>query len=229
MSKTNKNILGDQRGKIGKVVGRVVEGVQMYSATPGSRGGACTQKQREHRARFSAIAKMGKPLKGIIKIGMRETASTKRLQSPFNIYLHQNLQHTLYNEETGIATPVFSDIVLAEGIVPYVTFGSPTFEEGQQVTIPFTGNIDWPGAFDEDSVYAVAYCPDLILSATSIALRSADSLSFTLPSNWAGKTIHLWGFTQSSVTTKIEIEKYGMTLTPGCCSSSIYIGSGVVA
>ena len=35
MSKTSKNILGDQRGKIGKVVGRVVAGEQIYSAAPG--------------------------------------------------------------------------------------------------------------------------------------------------------------------------------------------------
>ena len=47
MSKTSKNILGDQRGKIGKVVGRVREGEQMYSAAPGPRG---TDKQGQTRA-----------------------------------------------------------------------------------------------------------------------------------------------------------------------------------
>lgn len=35
MSKTSKIILGDQSGKIGKVVGSVLEGEQMYSAVPG--------------------------------------------------------------------------------------------------------------------------------------------------------------------------------------------------
>ena len=35
MSKNSKNILGNQQGKIGNIVGRVVNGVQIYSAYGG--------------------------------------------------------------------------------------------------------------------------------------------------------------------------------------------------
>lgn len=229
MSKTSKNVLGDQRGKIGKVVGRVLEGEQVYSSRPGPRGSAGTQKQKSHRARFSAIARMGGPLKGAIKIGMRQTASTKHLQSPFNIFVNRNIEHVNYNAETGVATPVYADIVLSEGIIPYATYGTASFAEALQVTVTFTGNTEWPGAFEDDKVYVVAYSPDLVQSDMAFVTRSTGTVTLNLPPNWTGKTIHLWGFAQTSVSEKIELEEYGMVIVPGGSSLSTYIGSGVVS
>ena len=139
MSKTSKNILGDQRGKIGKVVGRVLEGEQMYSAAPGPRGSHATPKQKEHRARFSAVVKMGKPLKGAIKIGMKESASKKHLQSPFNLFVTHNLRHTTYDDVTGLAVPDYEAIVLSEGVIPFVSFEAPSFADPLKVTVAFNG------------------------------------------------------------------------------------------
>lgn len=229
MSKTSKNILGDQRGKIGKVVGRVREGEQMYSAAPGPRGSHATPKQREYRARFSAVVKMGKPLKGAIKIGMKESASKKHLQSPFNLFVTHNLRHTTYDDVTGLAVPDYEAIVLSEGVIPFVSFEAPSFAEPLKVTVAFNGNDDYPGALAEDTVYAVAYAPDLSQSAMGIAARSADTVSIVVPSSWRGKTIHIWGFVRTSVTMLTEIEEYGLALEPGGCSSTSYIGTGEVS
>lgn len=229
MAKTNKNILGDQRGKIGKVVGRVVEGEQMYSSAPGPRGSEGSAKQKEHRACFSAITRMGKPLKGAIKIGMKVSASKKHLQSPFNLFVNRNLKHTAYNAETGLATPDYEAIILSEGDIPFVTFAEPAFTEQQKVTITYNGNSDCPGALEEDIIYVVAYCPDLIQSAMGTAARSAETLTITMPKTWIGKEVHLWGFAKTSVTRLTEIENYGLELVPDACSISSYIGNGVVS
>lgn len=229
MSKTSKNILGDQRGKIGKVVGRVVEGEQMYSAAPGPRGSEGSAKQKEHRARFAAITTMGKPLKGAIRIGFKKAASSKHLQSSFNLFVNRNFKHTIYDPLTGTATPTYADIVLAEGQVPFVNYAIPSFETHLQISIGFTGNDNYPGAFDDDTVYAIAYCPDLAQSAMGIAARSAETLTITVPTPWEGKTVYLWGFTLTSVEEKLEVEGFGFDLMPGCCSVSTYIGSGTVA
>ncbi len=228
MSKTSKNILGDQRGKIGKIVGRVLEGEQMYSAAPGPRGSHATPKQKEHRARFSAVVKMGKPLKGAIKIGMKESASKKHLQSPFNLFVTHNLRHTTYDAVTGLATPDYEAIELSEGKIQFVTFEAPSFAESLKISVAFNGNTDYPGALAEDTVYAVAYAPDLMQSAMGIAARSADTVSITVPSSWRGKTIHIWGFVRTSVTMLTEIEEYGLELEPGGCSNTSYIGTGEV-
>lgn len=228
MARTDKNILGDQRGKIGKVVGRVVEGVQFYSSAPGPRGSDASPRQKEHRARFSAIVRLAKPLKGAIKIGMKESASRKRLQSPFNLFLNRNLQHTSYDAESGLATPVYDAIVLAEGSIPFVTFATPLFSEPTKVSVPFNGNSDCPGALADDIVYAVAVCPELAQSAMGIATRSAATVSITTPPTWSGKTVYIWGFARTSVRVPTEIEEYGIELMPGGCSPSAYIGSGSV-
>lgn len=229
MAKTNKNILGDQRGKIGKIVGRVVKGEQMFSAAPGRRGSEASEKQRAHRARFSAIVKMGKPLKGALKVGMKISASKRHLQSPFNLFVNRNMQHTTYDAETGLATPDYESIILAEGVVPFVTFAAPSFTEPLQVTVGFSGNGDCPGALENDTVYVVAYCPELVQSALGLAPRSAETVSVRMPSTWSGKTVHLWGFVRTSVTMPTEIEEYGMDLVPGGCSASSYVGSGNVS
>lgn len=229
MAKTNKNILGDQRGKIGKVVGRVVEGEQMYSSAPGPRGSEGSAKQKEHRACFSAITRMGKPLKGAIKIGMKVSASKKHLQSPFNLFVNRNLKHTAYNAETGLATPDYEAIILSEGDIPFVTFAEPAFTEPQNVTITYNGNSDCPGALEEDIIYVVAYCPELNQSAMGTAVRSAETLTITMPKTWIGKEVHLLGFAKTSVTRLTEIENYGLELVPDACSISSYIGSGVVS
>ena len=228
MAKTSKNILGDQRGKIGKVVGRVVEGEQIFSAAPGPRGSNATPKQKEHRARFSAVVRMGKPLKGAIKIGMKESASKKRMQTPFNLFVTHNLQHTTYDAVTGLATPDYEAIELSEGDIQFVTFETPTFAEPLKVSVAFTGNADCPGALADDTVYAVAYSPDLMQSAMGIAARSASTVTINVPSTWQGKTIHIWGFVRTSVTVVTEIEEYGIELVPGGCSNSSYIGTGTV-
>lgn len=225
MAKTSKNILGDQRGKIGKVVGRVVEGVQMFSAAPGPRGSNGTQ----HRARFAAVVRLGKPLKGTIEIGMKLSAAKKHLQSPFNIFVNHNLKHTIYNGSTGLAEPVYEAIELSEGDIPIVAFATPSFSEPQKVTVTFSGNADVPGAREDDTVYAVAFCPDLMQQAMGTAARSAESVTINMPSTWRGKEIHLWGFVRTSVSFPTEIEEYGIRLLPGACSMSGYIGTGEVS
>lgn len=229
MAKTSKNILGDQRGKIGKVVGRVVEGVQMFSAAPGPRGSNGTQRQKEHRTRFAAVVHMGKPMKGAIKIGMKLCASKKRMQTPFNLFVNHNLKHTIYDGSTGLAEPVYEAIELSEGDIPPVTFSTPSFAEPQKVTVTFSGNADAPEALEEDAVYAVAYCPTLLQRAMGTAVRSAETVTINMPSTWRGKEIHLWGFVRTSVSIPTEIEEYGIELLPDACSSSSYIGTGEVA
>ena len=83
MSKTSKNVLGDQRGQIGKVVGKVVDGVQMYSAHTDSVKNPRTPKQVSHRARFSEAIRLGKAMPGALNIGLKNSAAKLRLISAF--------------------------------------------------------------------------------------------------------------------------------------------------
>lgn len=229
MSKTSKNILGDQRGKIGKVVGKVVDGVQMYSAHVESVKNPRTAKQTAHRARFSTAIAIGKAMKGAINVGLKNIAANRKLQSAFNVFIHENMPYITYNPETGMTSPDYAHIAMAEGDTPHVSFGALSFNEALTVSVTFTGNSDIPGAIDEDSVYLLVYAPALARSMMSIAARSTGSVSVNLPATWSGETVHVWGFARTSVEVPTAIDTYGITLYPGGCSESSYLGSGTVS
>lgn len=228
MSKTSKNVLGDQRGQIGKVVGKVVDGVQMYSAHTDAVKNPRTPKQIAHRARFAASVKLGKAMSGAVKVGFKNTAAKHKLTSAFNIFVKGCIRHTTYNAETGQTTIDYPSVELAEGDTPFVSFTGVSFNEALKVTASYSGNSDIPGADNDDSVYVVVYAPALSKSMMATGLRSAGSVTVNLPSNFAGETVHVWGFVKSSVDDVVRIDNYGITLSPGECSMSTYVGTGTV-
>lgn len=228
MSKTTKNVLGDQRGKIGKVVGKVVDGVQMYSAYAESVTDPRTARQIAHRSRFAAVIALGKAMKGAVRIGYREKATTQKLNSAFNIFVKENIGKVSYDAETAAVTVDYAHVTIADGDVSAVLFNGVTFAESRKVTVAYSGQTDIPGANDDDSVYVVVYSPVLGHSMMGIGTRAAGSLTVSLPTEWAGEEVFVWGFVRTSVEWPRQIESYGITIKPDGCSPSAYIGTGTV-
>lgn len=228
MSKTSKNVLGDQRGQIGKVVGKVVDGVQMYSAHTDSVKNPRTPKQVSHRARFSEAIRLGKAMPGALNIGLKNSAAKLRLISAFNIFVKKNIWHITYNAETELTTVDYPHVEFSEGDTPFVSFTGVSFNVALTVTASFSGNSDIPGAYADDSVYMVVYAPAIGKSMMATGTRADSSVSVVLPSVFAGETVHVWGFTKSSVEDTVKVENYGITLTPGECSITSYVGTGTV-
>lgn len=228
MAKTSKNVLGDQRGRIGKVVGKVIDGVQMYSAHTDAVKNPRSEKQIAHRARFAKAIKLSKAMKGVVKIGFKQTASKQKLISPSNIFVKENKPKISYNKTTGETSVDYEHIVISEGEAPFVLFSGVTFPEALKVTASFNGCNDTPGALADDSVYIAVYSPTLSKCMTGIGKRSDGSVTVTLPSIWAGETVYVWGFVKTSVEEEVNIDDYGITLHPNDCSNSFYIGTGTV-
>ena len=228
MAKTSKNVLGDQRGRIGKVVGKVIDGVQMYSAHTDAVKNPRSEKQIAHRARFAEAIKLSKAMKGVIKIGFKQTASKQKLISSSNIFVKENKPKISYNKTTGETSVDYEHIVISEGEAPFVLFSGVTFPEALKVTASFNGCNDTPGALADDSVYIAVYSPTLSKCMTGIGKRSDGSVTVTLPSVWAGETVYAWGFVKTSVEEEVNIDDYGITLHPNDCSNSFYIGTGTV-
>lgn len=228
MSKTSKNVLGDQRGRIGKVVGKVVDGVQMYSAYTDTVKNSRTPKQVAHRSRFSEAIQLGKAMPGAINVGLKNSAAKLKLVSAFNLFVKKNMAHITYDAETALTTVDYPHVVLSEGDTPFVSFTGVTFNVALTVTASFAGNSDMPGADDSDIVYVVVYAPAIEKSMMATGTRAAGSVAVVMPSVFAGETVYVWGFTKTSVETTVRVENYGITLTPGECSITSYIGSGTV-
>ena len=199
MSKTSKNVLGDQRGKIGKVVGRVVDGVQMYADYTEAVSNPRTARQIAHRARFAAVIALGKAMKGAVRIGYHDKSATRKLNSSFNVFVKENIGNVSYDGEAAVTTVDYAHVTIADGEVPAVLFGGVTMAEAQKVTVSYAGQGDIPGANDDDSVYVVVYSPVLERSMMGVGPRGAGTLTVTLPSGWAGEAVHVWGFVRTSV------------------------------
>lgn len=229
MAKTSKNVLGDQRGRIGKVVGKVIDGVQMYSAHTDAVKNPRSEKQIAHRARFAETIRIGKAMKGVVNIGLKRTAAKQKLISPFNIFVKVNKSKISYDKTSEETSVDYEHLLIAEGETPFVLFTGVTFPEALKVTANFNGCSDIPGALQDDSVYIVVYSPHLSRSMTGIGKRSDGSVTVTLPGIWTGETVYVWGFVKTSVEEDSFIDKYGITLHPDECSASSYIGTGTVS
>ena len=230
MAKTSKNILGDQSGKIGKVVGRVVDGVQLYSAHSNHNSNPRSPKQLAARARFKAVMQLAKPMNGVVNIGLRLTAAGIAMTSPTNIFTKLNNRRMQYDATTGIATPDYENLILSDGRTPYVEFGSASFSESQTVNVPFTSPTGSEfGAFDDDTVYVAVLCPERGECTIGTAKRTDTNIIATVPPNWVGKTVYVWGFVKTSVDEDTHVESIGIKLHPYECSPTSYIGTGTIA
>ena len=230
MAKTSKNILGDQSGKIGKVVGRVVNGVQLYSAYNNHNSNPRTPKQLAARARFKAVMRIAKPLNGVINIGLRLAAAGIPMTSPSNIFTRRNNRLMQYDAESGVATPDYENLILSEGRTPYVDFGTASFAEAKTVKVPVSSSLDSEfGAFDDDTIYLAVYCPDRDECAIGTAKRTDSEVSVSLPPSWVGKSVYVWGFVRTSVDEDFPVESIGVRLHPNECSPTSYIGTGTIA
>lgn len=210
------------------MVGKVIDGVQMYSAHTDAVKNPRSEKQIAHRARFAEAIKLSKAMKSVVKIGFKQTASKQKLISPSNIFVKENKPKISYNKNTGETSVDYEHIVISEGETPFVLFSGVTFPEALKVTASFNGCNDTPGALADDSVYIAVYSPTLSKCMTGIGKRSDGSVTVTLPSVWAGETVHVWGFVKTSVEEEVNIDDYGITLHPNDCSNSFYIGTGTV-
>lgn len=229
MAKTSKNILGDQSGKIGKVVGRVVNGVQVYSAYNNHSSNPRTPKQLAARARFKSVQHLAKPLNGIVNIGLHLEASGKPMISPTNIFTKLNNRLMQYDASTGVVTPDYEHLILSDGRTPAVVFSNASFSASQSVSVDITSptNSEF-GAFDDDTVYLAVYCPGRNECTMGTALRTDGNITVTVPPTWVGTTVHVWGFVKTSVEEDWRVEKTGVKLHPGECSITSYVATGVI-
>lgn len=230
MAKTTKNILGDQQGKIGKVVGRVVNGVQIFSAYNRHISNPRTPKQLAARARFKAVMQLAKPFNGIVNIGLHLAASGKPMTSPTNIFTKRNNRLMQYDATTGIATPDYEHLILSDGRTPGVTFSNASFSDSLsvKVSIASTSGSEF-GAFDDDIVYIAVYCPEKGESTIGTAMRSDTDVTVTVPPEWVGLTVYVWGFVKSSLEEALFVERTGVRLHTGECSRTDYIATGVIS
>ena len=170
---------------------------------------ANTTKQQKVRTRFLAITSVAKAFQKT-SIGLSMVAKAKRI-TPRNMFVKLNYSATTAEESAGKvdAETDFSELTIAQGDCPQVSFGSPNFDDALTVKCTFSPNSDLPGTSEDDLVYLVVFNPGDNRTVISDPVRrgsGSGTITVTVPNSWNGETVHVWGFTQGFASEQARTE-----------------------
>lgn len=184
-------------GSVGDLVGYIDKKgrVQMRSKAE-TYHDANTKKQRATRTAFLAITGLAKGMKDCM-FGLAPIAKQKRI-SLRNSFVKENFKKVeVYAGDSSTAETDFTELVLSKGDLPSVEFNQIDTHEALTVTVPFGSRSDDPDAREDDNVYIAVYHPKSNKSVLSMPVRrNAGTISVTVPRDWNGENVKVYGFVQ---------------------------------
>lgn len=215
------DLFGSFKGKLGKVYGRIVHGVNLGAKNPGTKSKSWkpTSSQADNMERFKTLAQLASAFRRSSNIGLKAYArQLGPLVSPFDAFI-------VYNQGAvsvmgGEAEVDHGSVKLSkENGLPAVGFGNANFTSAGVVKATWTPNADVEPADGQDKVALVVYQPDsnqCVLSTE--ALRTDAAAEVPVPSTWTGMTVHVYGFCIGNGRN-----------TQGMLSESYYLGTGSIS
>ena len=227
MANQDFNVLGNQRGKVGNVVGFVRKGKQCYRGYVAHVSQSKSEALAIWKARFATLGKLGMAFRGAVNRGYQRLLKSSGMTA-VNIFVKKNKEAVTLASLDSDPTVDYGALVVAEGNLPEVYFSSPNFEEEAEVSVPYDGNSQAPGAAADDNVFIVVYQPDVRAAVVSKASsRSAGSISVDVPGRWSGMEVHVYGFCVNDDDRWDE--QLLATIPQGEASNTAYIGHGTIA
>lgn len=173
--------------------------VQMRSKTEKYHD-ANTKEQKSVRTKFLAITGLASAFKNTA-IGLLPAAKSSRitLRNMFTKTNYRCVSATATQAGDIEAKTDLTQLQVAKGSNPQVSFGSPQFDEPLTVAVNFAANTDLPGAAGSDLVYIVVYNPGDNRCLISTPVRrdvAGGAISMQVPNAWNGETVHVYGFSQ---------------------------------
>ena len=205
MAKQRFGINDGYRGTVGTVIGYQWRGQWCLRARPRFVHNPRTERQQQNRQLFKAVWSFATQLRMPLRTSLRQTALESHM-TECNRFMHLNKGLFAIDTE-GRLTVDYENLAVSEGPVVPVEFRTPILPsvETQQaaslqrdncsIVVPFEKNPLHRQANGDDEVYVLALCPDLEdnrLSAS--AYRRQKSINITLPDEWQGHEVHLYGF-----------------------------------
>lgn len=218
MGKYKQGILGPFMGKVGQVIGRVWNGIYYMAAVPSAVKNPNTNLQRRVRARFAKLGRMAQQFRSAILLGFK---GVKKM-TVYDRFVQLNWPQVTAIGPDSVEVN-YGMLQCAQGKLAGIVFGAVDYGETQHLTISVAmdgTSGSGMGADADDDVYLFAYCPDLEIGTLSAPVkRSATAVTLSLPNNWDGQTVHVYGFARSSAAN---------AMGPDICSDSAYCGSGEI-
>lgn len=224
MARTTKNVLGNQSGRIGQIVGMITDGVQLYRSYTDRVRNPRTKAQQLNRAKLGEFSLVARGFKSAIALGFKN--SRKPLESVQNVFIRKN-QSAMQGDTPAEVMFDYSQAKVSEGNAVLPGFGSLRCDEALTAEATFVPNSDVPGANSRDKVYLCVFQPDTkacVLSGGT--LRSAAAVAVNVPSGWSGMRVQGYGFV---VASEDVYDTNGVKLTSaGECSMTAYLGSATI-
>lgn len=189
MGKCNQGVFGNWVKRVGNVVGRVVNGQNIYSIYQPNVSNPQTETQQQIRTKFSMLCKLGSVNASFLMLGLLESKGKGTWLSRF----------ISLNFDDGVTGtwPAFElnypKLIMSQGNVdlPY----NPTAQvQGSEISVSWTDNSGIGNARDSDKVMFVVFNKDKnqSIADTEAADRSTRQASYSLPASWNGDTVYVY-------------------------------------
>lgn len=210
MGKAFQGVYGSFMGKVGNVVGRVRQGVQIYAIYQPNVANPRTADQMLVRAKFALLSRFCSRLLSVINVGFA-SLDGYRYGTPYSSALGFNFKESPFSGSTASSVALdYSKLYISEGQLdnPLNCTGSL---DANDFTASWSDNSGLGNASAADEIYCVVYNPTTSTFVQGKSLRQERSVTIALPSSWSGDAVEAYVFSVSA-------EKAGLT------SNSIHIG-----
>ncbi|MBR1549101.1 MAG: hypothetical protein IJ634_00500 [Bacteroidales bacterium] len=221
MAKVGNGINDGFRGTVGTVVGYMWRGQWCMRSKPRFYHDAKTEAQLEHRALFKATVAYAGRVKEVLHVGLHRPALDAH-KTVCNYFLKINKKCFSMvavdaasgegDAEAALAVD-YASLRVSEGPVAPVGFGVPEMVDECTFRVAFEKNPEHRRANASDKVYIAMFNAESGEAVLSLPVyRWMKVLTATMPAEWAGQEVHLYGFVQD---------------LDGRTSESTYLGGGI--
>lgn len=189
MGKCNQGVFGNWVKRVGNVVGRVVNGQNIYSIYQPNVSNPKTEVQQQTRAKFSMLTKLGSVIGAFLSISLLQSKGVGTWLSRFiSINFKEGVTGTWPSYELN-----YPKLVLSQGNVdlPY----NPAAQlQGSDIEITWTDNSGIGNARDTDKAMFLIYNKNknASIADSEAADRSTRQASYSLPASWNGDTVYVY-------------------------------------
>lgn len=192
MGKAFQGVYGSFQGKVGNVVGRVRQGVQVYSIYQPSVANPQTTEQMKYRQAFSLMSKFCSAIIAFLRVGFHALDGYK-YGSPYSAAVGYNLKHNGIGGNYPNQEVAFSNVMVALGDVP-LPYNPSGSVDSNVLSLSWSDNSGEGGALATDKIAVLIYNSDkeISMSNMEVATRSARTGSVNIPTAWNGDSVEVW-------------------------------------
>lgn len=214
MGKAFQGVFGSFSGKVGNVVGRILQGEQVYSIYQRNVSNPNTEEQRKQRGKFKILVQTFKVLLSAVRLGFAKLDGY-RLGNPFSSAVGFNLKNGLGTSfDAGSQSYILNPetLVISEGSLAPLEGATVTAEGADLIASwNFTGQVG--DALDDVFLVALNLDKNIMTMTTEPTTRQGRTATLNVGGSWVGNQAHVWIFAKDKTNmTSMSISLGTLTL-----------------